>query len=137
MQLQCVSTETKGRGMVSLTDVPQATLLHTEEPYFAILFHAHHVQWLHIALSFAKHMLEGKNYNMTQKNHEIGLELSTDLEKYVATVTKSTVNDENIKQNAKHRHACGVNWPAALPAKIVLAGQVIVKSTEQHGKFGQ
>ncbi|GJS58567.1 hypothetical protein Tco_0653351 [Tanacetum coccineum] len=39
IQLQCVSTKTKGRGMVSLIDVPQATLLHTEEPYAADLCH--------------------------------------------------------------------------------------------------
>ncbi|GKG30393.1 hypothetical protein Tco_0420291, partial [Tanacetum coccineum] len=70
----------------------------------------------------------GQELQYDTKNHEIGLELSTDLEKYVAIVTKATVNDANIKQNAKHRHECGVNWPATLPAEIVLAGRVIVKS---------
>ncbi|GJT97775.1 SET and MYND domain-containing protein 4 isoform X1 [Tanacetum coccineum] len=157
IQLQCVSTETKGRGMVSLTDVPQATLLHTEEPYAAIV--SKHCRETHCHFCFNELLADivpcpscsmalycsqlcqiharGQDLPYDTKNHEIGAELSSDLEKYVASVTKETVNDANIKQNAEHRHECGLNWPAALPAEIVLAGRVIVKSIEQHGKFGQ
>ncbi|PWA58382.1 tetratricopeptide repeat (TPR)-like superfamily protein [Artemisia annua] len=157
IQLQCVSTETKGRGMVSLTDVPQATLLHSEEPYAAIV--SKHCRETHCHFCFSELLADivpcpscsmalycsqvcqiharGQDLQHDTKNHEIGIELSSDLEKYVANVTEATVNDVNIKQNAEHRHECGVNWPAALPAEIVLAGWVIVKSIEQHGKFGQ
>ncbi|KAF8397071.1 hypothetical protein HHK36_018709 [Tetracentron sinense] len=35
IKLQCVSTPTKGRGMTSLSDIPQASLIHSEEPYAA------------------------------------------------------------------------------------------------------
>ena len=64
--------------------------------------------------------------------------MSTNLEKYVASVTKATINDAYIKKNTDHIHECGVNWYATLPADIILVGRVIVKSIEQkHGKFGQ
>ena len=36
IKLQCVSTPTKGRGMASLTDTSQASLVHIEEPYAAV-----------------------------------------------------------------------------------------------------
>lgn len=36
INVQCVSTPTKGRGMVTLTDIPQASLLHSEEPYATV-----------------------------------------------------------------------------------------------------
>ncbi|GMP23770.1 hypothetical protein CsSME_00001247 [Camellia sinensis var. sinensis] len=39
IKLQCVSSPTKGRGMVSLTDIPQSSLIHAEEPYAAIGLH--------------------------------------------------------------------------------------------------
>lgn len=35
-QLECVSTPSKGRGMVAVTDIPPSSLLHTEEPYAAV-----------------------------------------------------------------------------------------------------
>lgn len=143
--------------MVSLTDVPQATLLHSEEPYAAIV--SKHCRETHCHFCFNELLADivpcpscsmalycsqvcqiharGQDLQHDTKNHEIGVELSSDLEMYVASVTEATVNDANIKQNAEHRQECGVNWPAALPAEIVLAGRVIMKSIEQHGKFGQ
>lgn len=36
MAMKCVTTTDKGRGMVSLGDIPQASLMHTEEPYAAV-----------------------------------------------------------------------------------------------------
>lgn len=35
-KLQCVSTETKGRGMVSQTDTLEASLIHKEDPYAVV-----------------------------------------------------------------------------------------------------
>uniref|UniRef100_A0A803ML63 SET domain-containing protein n=1 Tax=Chenopodium quinoa TaxID=63459 RepID=A0A803ML63_CHEQI len=37
VELQCVSTPTKGRGMASLFEISSATLVHKEEPYAAII----------------------------------------------------------------------------------------------------
>lgn len=34
--LECISTPTKGRGMVSVADIPPTSLLHVEEPYAAV-----------------------------------------------------------------------------------------------------
>lgn len=36
MELQCVSTPSKGRGMISLTNIPMASLIHKEDPYAAV-----------------------------------------------------------------------------------------------------
>ncbi|CAK9145870.1 unnamed protein product [Ilex paraguariensis] len=35
IKLQCVRTPAKGRGVASLNDIPQASLVHTEQPYAA------------------------------------------------------------------------------------------------------
>lgn len=36
MELQCVSTTTKGRGMTSFINIPLASLIHKEDPYAAV-----------------------------------------------------------------------------------------------------
>lgn len=36
MELQCVTTPDKARGMASMTDIPPASLVHTEEPFAAV-----------------------------------------------------------------------------------------------------
>lgn len=36
IKLQCVKTPDKGRGMVSQFDIPQASLIHAEEPYAVV-----------------------------------------------------------------------------------------------------
>ncbi|KAK9075393.1 hypothetical protein SSX86_003716 [Deinandra increscens subsp. villosa] len=81
----------------------------------------------------------GQDHQSHTKNHDTGFDLSSDLENYVASVTKAIVNGVNIKQkqNCEHKHECGVNWPAVLPAEIVLAGRIIVKSIEQNRHFGE
>ncbi|GJW62024.1 potassium channel AKT1-like protein [Tanacetum coccineum] len=71
------------------------------------------------------------------KTHEVVVKLAIDLEKYVASVTKVTINDVNINQNTEYSHEYGVNCLAALRAEIVVAGRFIVKSIEQRGKFVQ
>lgn len=36
IELQCVTTPDKGRGMASKNDIPPASLIHTEEPFAAV-----------------------------------------------------------------------------------------------------
>ncbi|KAI7727877.1 hypothetical protein M8C21_005862 [Ambrosia artemisiifolia] len=157
IQLQCVETETKGRGMVSLTDIPQATLLHAEEPYAAIVSKNCRETHCHFCFNelpvdivpcsscsmalYCSQLCQiharGQDQQFHTKNHDIGFDLSGDLENYVASVTEAIDDGVNIKQNAEHKHECGVNWPAALPAEIVLAGRAIVKSIEQNRHFNE
>ncbi|KAI7727874.1 hypothetical protein M8C21_005859 [Ambrosia artemisiifolia] len=157
IQLQCVETETKGRGMVSLTDIPQATLLHAEEPYAAIVSKNCRETHCHFCFNelpadivpcsscsmalYCSQLCQiharGQDQQFHTKNHDIGFDLSGDLENYVTSVTEAIDDGVNIKQNAEHKHECGVNWPAALPAEIVLAGRAIVKSIEQNRHFNE
>ncbi|KAJ0753092.1 putative chromatin remodeling SET family [Helianthus annuus] len=157
IQLQCVETETKGRGMVSLTDIPQATLLHAEEPYAAIVSKNCRETHCHFCFNelpadivpcsscsmalYCSQLCQiharGQDRQFHTKKHDIGFNLSSDLENYVASVTKAIDDGVNIKHHAEHKHECGVNWPIALPAEIVLAGRVIVKSIEQNKHFGE
>lgn len=142
---------------MSLTDIPQTALLHTEEPYAAIV--SKHCRKTHCHFCFNELPADsvpcpscsmalycsqlcqvhagGQDLQRYTENHDIGVDLSSELEKYVANVTKETVDDMFIKQNAEHKHECGVNWPVALPAEIVLGGRVIVKSIEQNRHFGE
>ncbi|KAD4585861.1 hypothetical protein E3N88_23462 [Mikania micrantha] len=156
IRLQCVKTEMKGRGMVSLTDIPQATLLHAEEPYAAIISKNCRESHCHFCFSelpadivpcpscsmalYCSQLCQihsgGKDQQFHTKNHGTGFDLSGDLENYVASVIKE-IEGVNIKKFAEHKHECGVNWPAALPAEIVLAGRVIVKFIEQNRHSGK
>lgn len=36
IKLQCVTTPDKARGMASVTDIPPASLVHTEEPFAVV-----------------------------------------------------------------------------------------------------
>nr|XP_043618324.1 SET and MYND domain-containing protein 4 [Erigeron canadensis] len=158
IQLQCVSTESKGRGMVSLTDIPQTTLLHKEEPLAAIVSKHCRETYCHFCFielpadtvpcpscSMALYcsrlcQLHARGYDShtNMNNHgKIGVDLSRDLEKYVASVTRDTVDVMHNKQTVEHKHECGVNWSAALPAEVVLAGRVIGKFIEEHRHIGE
>lgn len=152
IKLQCVSTPTKGRGMASLSEISQSYLVHTEEPYAAIILkhcrdtHCHFCfnelpadsvpcTACSIPLYCSQHcqmQAGGQELRNNSKNHGICKNLSSDLEKYVAGITLPKDSDSNIEWIAEHKHECkGVNWPAVLPPEIVLAGRVMVKSVEQ------
>ncbi|CAH1445465.1 unnamed protein product [Lactuca virosa] len=150
IQLQCVTTETKGRGMVCLTEIPPSTLLHTEEPYAAIIskeFRETHCHFCFnelpenvvpcpscsMALYCSQFCQENASWQDPQCDMKKDYDIDFDLEKYVESVTKSNVN---INQTDEHKHECGANWSAALPSEIVLAGRVIVKYIKQQGHFG-
>ncbi|XP_034703875.1 SET and MYND domain-containing protein 4 isoform X2 [Vitis riparia] len=152
IKLQCVSTPTKGRGMASLSEISQSYLVHTEEPYAAIILkhcrdtHCHFCfnelpvdsvpcTSCSIPLYCSQHcqmQAGGQELRNNSKNHGICTNLSSDLEKYVAGITLPKDSDSNIEWIVEHKHECkGVNWPAVLPPEIVLAGRVMVKSVEQ------
>ncbi|XP_057949385.1 uncharacterized protein LOC131144640 isoform X3 [Malania oleifera] len=71
-----------------------------------------------------------KNY---QKNYDILKNQSNELKNHIANVTLADDPECAIEHISEHEHECnGVHWPAVLPAEIVLAGRVLVKSIKQH-----
>ncbi|KAI3870267.1 hypothetical protein MKX03_029656, partial [Papaver bracteatum] len=155
-KLKCVSTSTKGRGIVSTVDVSQASLIHFEEPYAVIITKACRKTHCHFCLnelpadtvpcSSCSMTLYCSQYCQEQAiGQKPGIDLnvipasgnvSTDLKRYVERISLENnsghpVADSNPTWVAEHRHECGgVHWPAVLPAEIVLAGRVLVKKIE-------
>lgn len=157
IKLQCVSTPTKGRGMVSLTDIPQASLLHTEEPYAAIILKPSRDTHCHFCFNklpvdtvpcpsctiplYCSQQCQAQARGQKMGNHPKSygnhVSLSDDLEEYVAHITLSSVSSSYTEHIAEHGHECeGVNWPAVLPSEIVLAGRVLMKYFKQQRHFG-
>ncbi|XP_057949384.1 uncharacterized protein LOC131144640 isoform X2 [Malania oleifera] len=153
IRLRCVTTPSKGRGMVSPCNIPPASLVHSEEPYAAIILkhcretHCHYCfndlppdnvpcALCSIPLYCSQHCLiqaggqMSKNY---QKNYDILKNQSNELKNHIANVTLADDPECAIEHISEHEHECnGVHWPAVLPAEIVLAGRVLVKSIKQH-----
>ncbi|XP_034204071.1 uncharacterized protein LOC117618554 isoform X3 [Prunus dulcis] len=147
--LRCVATPEKGRGMASTGDLPQASLVHTEDPFSMIILkpcretHCHYClnelpadkvpcTSCSITLYCSKKCqirAGGKmswDYPNNQRIHE---NLSADLEKYIAETTLNVDSETDTEHIPEHKHECkGVHWPAVLPSEIVLAGRVLVKS---------
>ncbi|KAE9465086.1 hypothetical protein C3L33_02999, partial [Rhododendron williamsianum] len=113
IKIECVSTPNKGKGMAAVSEIPKASLIHTEEPYAAvenigkrivisasmnyqqIWFHVHVVEDHYIALSNVKYKLEDRQQGLTQT---------------VALLMR-----------------------LLFPPDVVLAGRILVKSTEKKG----
>lgn len=154
IKLHSVSTATKGRGMASLSDIPQASLIHKEDPYAAIILkqcrdtHCHFcfnelpadtVPCTSCSIPLYCSMqcqVQVGEYNLC--NHlrrcEFPENLSDELKDYVRQVTSVGIFSSNNEHSAEHRHECqGVNWPAVLPSDIVLAGRVIMRYMQQQG----
>ncbi|KAI8031024.1 hypothetical protein LOK49_LG01G01123 [Camellia lanceoleosa] len=153
IKLQCVSSPTKGRGMVSLTDIPQSSLIHAEEPHAAIILKSCRETHCHFCLNElpadtvpcpscsiplycsqqCQEQAGGKNTGKNSKNYDIRETLSDELEKYIADITVPYVSSPDIQHFAEHRHEChGVHWPLVLPSEIVLAGRILAKSVGQQ-----
>lgn len=153
-QMECVSTPAKGRGMISVADIPPSSLLHIEEPYAAVILK--HCRDTHCHFCFNKlpvdtvpcssctiplycsHQCQaqasGQKAGSASKSRHNHLSLSDDLEKYIADITSSGFCTE---QNSEHRHECGgVNWPVVLPSEIILAGRILMKLVEQSRHSG-
>ncbi|OVA17151.1 SET domain [Macleaya cordata] len=158
IKLKCVSTPTKGRGMASASDIPHASLIHSEEPYAVIILkdcrktHCHFClnklpsdtvpcSSCSMALYCSQHcqaQAGGQRYRSNLNTNPTHGNISTDLERYIERISLDSnsgdpVADSNLEWAAEHRHECGgVHWPAVLPAEIILAGRVLVKSMEQR-----
>ncbi|KAJ4971185.1 hypothetical protein NE237_004284 [Protea cynaroides] len=155
--LHCVSTPTKGRGMASSVDIAEASLVHTEEPYAAIILkhcretHCHFClnelpadivpcSACSISLYCSQHCQEqsGGHIGSSPNNSSVFENISKDVEKYLAEITLASnlgyiVAGANIDRITEHKHECGgVHWPVVLPSEIVLAGRILVKSIEQR-----
>ncbi|KAK2988946.1 hypothetical protein RJ640_026214, partial [Escallonia rubra] len=156
IKLKCVSTPTKGRGMVPLTDVPQASLIHTEEPYAAIILKHCRDTHCHFCLNelpvdtvpcsscliplYCSQQCQveagGRKMGNHLDNYGLGVHVSDDLKKYSRDVIMASVSVPEIECIAAHKHECqGVHWPAVLPSEVVLAGRVLVRSMEQQRHF--
>ncbi|XP_022749266.1 uncharacterized protein LOC111298827 [Durio zibethinus] len=113
IKLHCVKTPDKGRGMASKFDIPQASLIHIEEPYAVVIL---------------KHCRETHcHYCLNELPADTIPCISCSLPLYCS---------QHCQVRAEHKHECqGVHWPAILPSDVVLAGRVVVKSLEQKGQF--
>ncbi|KAI3963892.1 hypothetical protein MKW92_003748 [Papaver armeniacum] len=155
-KLKCVSTSTKGRGIVSTIDVSQASLIHFEEPYAVIITKACRKTHCHFCLNelpadtvpcsscsmtlycsqYCQEQATGQKPGIDLNGIPTSGNVSADLKRYVEKISLENnsghpVADSNPTWVAEHRHECGgVHWPAVLPAEIVLAGRVLVKKIE-------
>nr|KJB78624.1 hypothetical protein B456_013G010300 [Gossypium raimondii] len=136
IKLQCVKTPDKGRGMVSQFDIPQASLIHAEEPYAVVIL---------------KHCRETHcHYCLNELPADTIPCISCSLPLYCSQHCQvqaggpihipDTMVGSNFKPTLEcipeHKHECqGVHWPAILPSDVVLAGRVVVKTMEQKGQF--
>ncbi|KAF5188619.1 Kinesin-like protein kin-12e [Thalictrum thalictroides] len=126
MELQCVSTPAKGRGMSSKTDIAQAFLILSEEPYAAVLLY---VTMANISIRIEEEVHDVASMEETSKLPHRILNISSIS---LASNRENALADSN-GEIPEHRHECeGVNWPRVLPSEIILAGRVLVKSMEQR-----
>ncbi|KAJ4832492.1 hypothetical protein Tsubulata_000040 [Turnera subulata] len=151
-KLVCVSTPDKGMGMISQSKIPEATLVHREEPYAMIILKSCRETHCHyclnelpadaipctsctIPLYCSEHCrlrAGGEEFCSYQKEDKNLGGLSLNLEEYIAEVTVCHGSGADAECFLEHKHECrGVNWPAVLPPDVVLTGRVLVKSISQ------
>ncbi|XP_057778491.1 uncharacterized protein LOC130997245 isoform X2 [Salvia miltiorrhiza] len=157
MELQCVSTPRKGRGMISLANIPVASLVYKEDPHAAIILK--HCRETHCAFCFNELPADtvpcvscsiplycslkcqvqagGENFPKYKTKYGFKLDLSDDLEQHMRNVTSPGFCSSDAKHFAEHRHECqGMHWPAVLPSDVVLAGRILVKHIEEQSYGG-
>ncbi|KAL6532980.1 hypothetical protein OROMI_027092 [Orobanche minor] len=157
MELHCVTTTSKGRGMASSTDIRVSSLVHKEDPYAAILLK--HCRDTHCAFCFDELPVDtvpcvscsiplycslkcqiqaGGQYFSTYKNEYGSLQdFSHDLVQYIKNVTSADISSSNIEHASGHRHECrGMHWSAVLPSDVTLAGRILVKHIEEQNPHG-
>ncbi|XP_017984570.1 PREDICTED: SET and MYND domain-containing protein 4 isoform X1 [Theobroma cacao] len=156
IKLHCVTTPDKGRGMASQFDIPQASLIHTEEPYAVVILkhcretHCHYCLnelpadtipciSCSMPLYCSQHcqVRAGGQIHFNYSNKvDICEKMSSSIEEYIADKTVGSNFDPKLECIPEHKHECqGVHWPAILPSDVVLAGRVVVKSIEQKEQF--
>ncbi|XP_062092271.1 uncharacterized protein LOC133798096 isoform X2 [Humulus lupulus] len=153
IKLQCANSPDKGRGMASTSDIPQASLVHTEEPFAIVILkncresHCHYclnelpldkVPCTSCSIPFycsqKCQLLAGGRLLNYPKGRGALENLSDTLKQYVAQITLGDNSETDIEHIPEHKHECkGAHWPSVLPSEIVLAGRLFVKSVMQRG----
>ncbi|KAK8651453.1 hypothetical protein V6N13_141054 [Hibiscus sabdariffa] len=155
IKLQCVETADKGRGMISQVDIPEASLIHTEEPYAVVILKQYRETHCHYCLNelpadtipcvSCSLPLYCSQHCQMQAGGQIHVNYSSKINIHKKKSNRSEecpdINggnncDPKLDHIPEHKHECqGVHWPAILPSDVVLAGRVLVKSMEQKGQF--
>ncbi|KAH9670163.1 tetratricopeptide repeat (TPR)-like superfamily protein [Citrus sinensis] len=154
VQLQCVTTPDKGRGITSQYDIPEGSLVHSEEPYAVTISKHCRETHCHYCLNelpadaipctscsiplYCSRRCRGQAGGQVFKNcpmeRNINDSVFDNLEEYISQITLDNdfyPEDEHIFE---HKHECkGVHWPVILPSDVVLAGRVLVKSVQKNG----
>ncbi|XP_050219909.1 uncharacterized protein LOC126670260 isoform X2 [Mercurialis annua] len=149
-----VTTPDKGRGMASESDIPQASLVHSEKPYALIILKSCRETHCHYCLNelpvdtvpcmacsipvYCSQLCQvqagGETISYCRTNSVIDGSLPEDAKEHIAEVTVSSNSDLYAESFSEHKHEClGVHWPAVLPTDIVLAGRILAKSVSQRG----
>uniref|UniRef100_A0A2P2LMD0 SET and MYND domain-containing protein 4 isoform X2 n=1 Tax=Rhizophora mucronata TaxID=61149 RepID=A0A2P2LMD0_RHIMU len=152
-KLSCVSMPDKGRGMVSQCDIPQASLVHKEEPYTLVILkscretHCHHclnelpadkVPCTACSIPlYCSHdcQVQAGGEKLYSHQKKVGSDKNhlSNPEVDDAKVMLCCDSDINVESIPEHRHEClGVNWPVALPTDVILAGRVMAKFISQQ-----
>ncbi|KAG8633611.1 hypothetical protein MANES_18G121600v8 [Manihot esculenta] len=152
INLLCVTDPDKGRGMVSPCDIPQASLVHKEEPYALIILkscrdtHCHYCLnelpkdtvpciSCSIPLYCSQHcqvQARGETISCYRTKDGVDDSLPNNLKEYIAEVTSCSDSDPDVECFPEHKHEClGVHWPAVLPSDVVLAGRILAKFISQ------
>ncbi|KAK8620838.1 hypothetical protein V6N13_067299 [Hibiscus sabdariffa] len=155
IKLQCVETADKGRGMISQFDIPEGSLIHTEEPYAVVILKQYRETHCHYCLNelpvdtipcvSCSLPLYCSQHCQMQAGGQIHVNYSSKInihkKKSNCSEECPDINggnncDPKLDHIPEHKHECqGVHWPAILPSDVVLAGRVLVKSMEQKGQF--
>lgn len=154
VKLQCVTTPDKGRGITSQYDIPEGSLVHSEEPYAATISKHCRETHCHYCLNelpadaipctscsiplYCSHCCRAQAGGQVFKNcpmkHNIIDSVFDNLEDYISQITSDNDFYLEVEHIFEHKHECkGVHWPVILPSDVVLAGRVVVKSVEKNG----
>ncbi|PKI76469.1 SET and MYND domain-containing protein 4 [Punica granatum] len=156
VELECVVTPDKGRGMVSKGEVPPSSLVHIEEPYAAVILKQSRDSNCHYCFDelpadpipctlcsiplYCSENCQVKAGGRILRNRKAAIgnhgDIPRDLKIYIEDVTTEKINEKNLGQFQEHEHECsGANWAAVLPPELVLAGRIIVKALQERGDF--
>ncbi|KAK6794180.1 hypothetical protein RDI58_007633 [Solanum bulbocastanum] len=139
--------------MFCVDDVSEASLVHKEDPYAAVILKKCRETHCHFcfnelpadAISCAScsiplycsdwcQIQAGAPKFDKSSNSFSGLEgLADDLKNYMSDVVLEGAPTLDTGHIAEHRHEChGFHWPLILPSEVVLAGRILVKVIEQN-----
>lgn len=152
VKLRCVSTKEKGRGMVSESDIEQASVIHVEEPFCVVISKSCRETHCHFCLNdlpadsvpcpscsvpvYCSESCQIQSGGTLSKNEmvkdPIFHNLPDDIVEHIKGVTSAVRYYSETECVQEHQHECrGANWPAVLPSDAVLAGRVIMKLINQ------